>query len=268
MVVNARPRLGSHPLDYLRSRLGLFRGHAHPYFKTNNDAPMPDGAGPIERAFYGHDGRTVHKWHHYLPLYDRYLGPYRQLGRPVRVLEIGVSEGGSLELWRGYFGVGAVIFGIDVDPACAAFDGEHGNRVRIGSQADAGFLRSVVAEMGGVDIVLDDGSHVAADLRASFDTLFPLLAEDGLYVLEDLHTAYWANFGGNYFSRRSGIGLIKTLIDDIHHWYHPHGQKIAVARNSVAGIHVHDSIAFIEKGRRDKAPDKSFRGADAKTGKA
>ncbi len=113
MFVSARPRLGSHPLDYLRSRLGLFRGHAHPYFETNNDAPMPDGAGPIERAFYGHDGRTVHKWHHYLPLYDRYLGSYRQLGRPVRILEIGVSEGGSLELWRGYFGAGAVIFGID-----------------------------------------------------------------------------------------------------------------------------------------------------------
>lgn len=266
--MNAAPRLGTRPLDRLRSRLGLFRGHIHPYFATNNDAPMPDGAGPIEQAFYEHDGRVVHKMHHYLPLYDRYFGPYRQPDRPIRMLEIGVSEGGSLELWRSYFGPTAVIFSVDIDPACAALDGEGDNCVRIGSQADPGFLRSVVAEMGGLDIVLDDGSHVAADLRSSFDTLFPLLADDGLYILEDLQTSYWANFGGGYFSRLSGIGLLKTLIDDIHHWYHPNGQKIDAARNRVAGIHVHDGIAFIEKGRRDKAPDKSFRGGVTKTGKA
>ncbi len=84
------------------------------------------------------------------------------------MLEIGVSKGGSLALWRKALGDRATIFGIDIDPKCAEFDGKFA-KVRIGSQADASFLKSVVDEMGGVDLVLDDGSHVASHQRASFE---------------------------------------------------------------------------------------------------
>lgn len=262
----ARPPLGTRPLDRLRSRLRLFRGGVGEHFTTRNDAPEPADAGPIERAFYRHQGRIVHKWHHYLPLYDRYLAPWR--GKPVRFLEIGVAEGGSLELWRDFFGEAATIFGIDHNPACAVVDGEHGNRVRIGSQDDPRFLRSVVEEMGGVDIVLDDGSHMAAHVRTSFDVLFPLLSADGLYLIEDMHTAYWANFGGNYRSRRSAVGLVKSLVDDIHHWYHPHGRTVAAAQGWVGGVHVHDSLVVIDKRDSRARPEKSFRGTRTLTGKA
>src|SRR5690606_25272310 len=107
----------------------------------------------------------------------------------------------------------------------------------------------VVGEMGGIDIVLDDGSHVAAHQATSFDVLFPLLAEGGLYVVEDLHTAYWREFGGGYRSTQSFVARLKTLIDDMHHWYHRGGRRIAAAADRVAGLHIHDSIAFIEKRR-------------------
>lgn len=266
--MTAKRRLGSRRLDPLLSRLGLFKGGVDRYFDTRDNAVPSATAGPIEIAYHRHTGRMVHKWHHFLPYYDRYFAMYRVPRMKVRMLEIGVSGGGSLELWRGYFGPDAVIFGVDIDPDCARFDGEHGNRVRIGSQADPEFLRSVVAEMGGVDIVLDDGSHVAAHVKASFDTLFPLLTNGGLYVIEDMHTAYWSNYGGSYFSGKSAIGLAKTLIDDIHHWYHPHGQRIAAARDSVAGIHIHDSMVFIEKRLRTAPPDKSRRGGADATRKA
>ena len=43
----------------------------------------------------------------------------------------------------------------------------------IGSQADAAFLESVVAEMGGLDVVLDDGSHRMEHIKASFDGAVP-----------------------------------------------------------------------------------------------
>lgn len=227
--------------------------------------PQP---GPIEAAFFAHRGRIVHKWHHYLPLYDRYFAPYRSgfpagaATRPIRMLEIGVSKGGSLEMWRRYFGPDAVLYGIDIDPACAAFDGEHGNRVRIGSQADPAFLKNVVAEMGGIDIVLDDGSHVADHQNVSFATLFPLLEPGGLYVVEDLHTAYWADFGGGYDNQQSFVGTIKQLIDDLHHWYHRSGQTIAPAAGHVSGLHIHDSVVFIEK-QKVAAPAHSMRGAAA-----
>jgi len=225
--------------------------------QDGSSGPGPD-AGPLERAFFAHRGPVVHKWHHYLPLYDRYFAPFR--GRPVRMLEIGVSKGGSMDLWRDYFGPGASITGIDIEPACAAFDGRNGNRVRIGSQADPAFLRDVIVEMGGADIVLDDGSHVASDQRAAFDALFPLVEDGGLYVVEDLHTAYWRPFGGGYRSTDSFVAQIKTLVDDMHHWYHAAGERVVAAAGHVAGLHIHDSIAFIEK-RKVARPVNSMRGA-------
>lgn len=75
----------------------------------------------FEGIFWSNEGTIVHKWHHYLPIYERYFAPYKSL-KP-RFLEIGVSKGGSLSLWREYFGPDAVIFGIDIDPSCAALTG-------------------------------------------------------------------------------------------------------------------------------------------------
>ena len=157
-----------------------------------------------------------------------------------------MSKGGSLHLWRDYFGPNAIIFGVDIDPACKAFDGEYGS-VRIGSQDDPRFLTSVVEEMGGIDIVLDDGSHVSAHMRTSFDVLFPLLQDDGIYMIEDLHCCYWKEFGGGYRRRGSFIEQIKTMIDDMHHWYHQKGQKINSAKDRIGGIHIHDSLIIVEK---------------------
>ena len=117
----------------------------------------------MDGIFWSHQGPIVHKWHHYLPIYERYFGLYRC--KNPKFLEIGVSKGGSLAIWRTYFSPDATIFGIDIDPACMNSNGEH-RQVRIGSQDDAKFLKSVVKEMGGVDIVLDDGSHFSKDIRA------------------------------------------------------------------------------------------------------
>jgi hypothetical protein len=170
--------------------------------------PSCNLSGTFADIVKSHGGSVIHKWEHYLPLYDRYFGPFRNefvgVGghrRPLRFLEIGVFRGGSLEVWRRFFGPDAVIAGIDIDPACARFDGVAA-MVRIGSQDDPEFLRQVVAEMGGVDAVLDDGSHVASHQRASFGTLFPLLSESGVYMIEDTHTAYWPGWHEGGLRRR------------------------------------------------------------------
>jgi hypothetical protein len=202
--------------------------------------------GELAQLFFATRGRLIHKWPHYLPVYERYFAPWR--GTAVRMLEIGVSGGGSLELWRRYFGPDATIFGVDIDPACADRVSPP-NQVRIGSQADPAFLRQVAAEMGAPDIVLDDGSHVARHQRVSFETLFPLLAEGGLYAIEDLQTAYWADYDGGYRRAGTAIDLVKRLIDDTHGWYHAKATTTP-ARDEVGAIHVHDGIVVIEKRRR------------------
>lgn len=200
--------------------------------------------GDLLRIFAGNEGAIVHKWHHYIPLYDRYFAKFR--GRPVRFLEIGVSKGGSLRMWRQYFGPEAVIFGIDINPDCAAFDGEAA-QVRIGSQDDPKFLADVVAEMGGVDVVLDDGSHVMAHVRATLSALFPKLAPGGVYFIEDMHTAFWKAYGGAYRWPRNIFQEVRSIIDDMHEPYHGRMPRLPGIGPLVSGLHVHDSIVVLEK---------------------
>ncbi len=55
----------------------------------------PTSARTVQAAYFD-------KWIHYFPIYPATSGPYR--GRRVRVLEIGVYRGGSLDMWHWFFG--------------------------------------------------------------------------------------------------------------------------------------------------------------------
>ena len=201
-------------------------------------------SGDLLELFANNKNFLVHKWHHYIPLYERYFSPFR--GRKIRFLEIGVSKGGSLQMWRNYFGQEATIFGIDIDPECLKFSGLAGE-VRIGSQADKKFIESIVREMGGVDVVLDDGSHNMEHIRSSLEYIFPQLSDGGIYMIEDLHSSYWKGFGGGYRNSKNFFGYVMDLVDDMHHWYHRKGLKHPDISKNCSGIHVHDSIVVLEK---------------------
>jgi tetratricopeptide (TPR) repeat protein len=227
----------------------------------------------LERLFWDHQGRLAHKWQHYLAIHDRLLSPFRRgfptpdgLLRPLKFLEIGLWQGGSLQLWRKFLGPEALIFGIDIDPSCRAIDDPDLN-VRIGSQADPAFLLEVAREMGGIDVLIDDGSHVAEHQRTTFDTLFPILSQGGLYIVEDTHTAYWREWGGGYRREGSFIEFAKSLVDDMHVWYHGVGHGVRPSstvgnrgdaarvgsdpvERDVFSVAFFDSIVVIEKQRR------------------
>ena len=198
----------------------------------------------LQKVFCTHRGRTLEKWAHYLDVYERYFAAYRNT--PVKMLEIGVTGGGSLELWRNYFGESATIYGIDINPECAQRVTPP-NQVRIGSQDDPEFLRRTASEMVELDIVLDDGSHFGKHQRVSFEVLFPFVRDGGLYVIEDLHMSYVPGLPeGGYRRKGTGIEYIKRMIDDMHSWYH---QKSALtpAKEQIRAIHIFDSIVVIEK---------------------
>ena len=102
-----------------------------------------------------------------------------------------------------------------------------------------------------LDIVLDNGAHIGRHQWTSFRTLFPLLNEGGVYAIEDLHTSYWPDFEGKTGDPTTGIGLVHALIEDMHAWYHDDDQATP-AKEHVAGIHIFDSMVFIEKGPRER----------------
>lgn len=256
---------------YLPRRVNALRGRGDGLdvhdFMTSLEEARRAGVGDTDLGalFLNHQGRSVFKWTQYLGAYDEQFSPFRDgfaapdgTIRPLRMLEIGVLDGGSLQIWRKYFGPTAIITGVDINPRAAAID-DPDIRVRIGSQDDPEFLRDVVAEMGGVDIVVDDGSHVVAHQRASFEILFPLLSDGGVYAVEDLHTSYWARWGGGYGRTSSFIELSKKLIDDMHGWYHEAGDRVGVgAVTQIPKITFYDSVMFVSKAQRARPTSVQF----------
>src|SRR5688572_18629971 len=155
----------------------------------------PGHPNPLEALFFGHEGRLVHKWHHYLEIYHRHLQAFR--GRSPVLVEIGVFHGGSLEIWKDYFGAGAQIVGIDIDPRCREFEDE-ATTILIGDQGDRGFLAEVRRRVPRIDILIDDGGHHMAQQIATFEELYPHVQPNGVYLCEDMHTSLKAGYGGGY----------------------------------------------------------------------
>lgn len=203
-------------------------------------------------TFYDNTGKDVFKWVHYLPIYEQHFQRY--VNKPLKLLEIGCLHGGSLQMWKRYFGPHAQIVGIDINPACAAH-AEDQIDVRIGSQDDTDFLAKVVAEFGPFDIVIDDGSHVCEHLVASFKALYPHVKDDGLYVAEDLHSNYWDDYGGGLRKPGTFIEHAKALIDELNAYHTRGALDVTRFTNTTASIHFYDSMVFFQKGRLSERRD-------------
>ena len=203
--------------------------------------------------FLINDGRVIHKWVHYFPVYERHLAWFRN--KSVTFLEIGVSKGGSLAMWQRYFGPLARIVGIDIDPRCRQHEAP-GIFVRIGDQSDPQFLQSVVDEFGIPDAVLDDGSHQMDHIAKSFAFLYPRLPKNGVYLVEDLHTAYWPEFGGGVDAPASFINLAKGFIDKLNADHSRGAVAADFITRQTFGISFYDSMVAFEKGDvwRKEAP--------------
>jgi hypothetical protein len=196
--------------------------------------------------FLDHDGHVVYKWKHYFPAYEAHFS--RFVNRPVTMLEIGVSAGGSLQLWKKFFGPHAQIVGIDIDPGCTGLQ-EDQIAVRIGNQSDSAFLASILDEFGQLDIVLDDGSHRMGDIRASFDFLYPRLSPTGVYFVEDLHAAYWADYEGGLRREGTFVEFAKSLIDELNGDWHEGGNGVSDFTRATLSMHFYDSCVVFERGR-------------------
>src|SRR5207237_9558831 len=98
----------------------------------------------LREIFENHNGRLLHKWEIYIDVYDTFFHKYRD--KEIIFLEIGVAHGGSLEMWREYFGDKASIIGVDVNPECNIFE-EESTKIYIGSQADKSFYEELKNEI-------------------------------------------------------------------------------------------------------------------------
>jgi cephalosporin hydroxylase len=201
---------------------------------------------PLEKYFYSNKGRLIHKWLHYFEIYDRHFSRFRK--QSVVILEFGVSHGGSLEMWRSYFGKKALIYGVDIDPRCKKFEDKN-TTILIGDQEDRVFLKSVREKVGPVDIVIEDGGHTMGQQIATFEEIYPAVKQDGVFLIEDLHTSYWKDFGGAYKKPGTFIEYAKNLIDQLNAWHSQDSKKLKVDEftKTTHSMHFYDSIVVFEK---------------------
>lgn len=196
--------------------------------------------------FRANQGRLIHKWLHYFDIYDRHFAPFR--GKPITVLEFGVAQGGSLQMWKNYFGSKARIVGVDIDPRCAKLT-EDRVEVVIGDQDDRDFLRGLGEKLGTVDVLIEDGGHTMTQQIATFEELWPRISNGGVLLMEDLHTSYWSKWGGGYKRPDTFIEYAKDLVDQQHAWHSqdPETFQVDEYTRTIRGMHVYDSIIVFDK---------------------
>jgi hypothetical protein len=198
--------------------------------------------------FQNNKDEFTNKWVHFFPVYERYFKDF--VNKSIVMIEIGVSFGGSLKMWKKYLGPFATIIGIDINPKCIQYEDEQ-CKVRIGSQSDLKFLSGIVNEFGAPDIILDDGSHKQEDMEKTFNFLYPLLNNNGVYIVEDTHACYWERFGGGYKHPASFIEKSKDKIDTLNA-YHIGDDAVTDFTKSIFSIGFYDSMVAFEKRKHGK----------------
>ena len=200
---------------------------------------------PLQRWVENTKGRQVRKYAHYYDIYHRHLKKFR--GQPIVVVEFGVHMGGSAQMWHEYFGSNAMIYGVDILPACKKWD-EPWFKVFIGDQSDRKFLRELAAQIGPIDVVIEDGGHRPEQQIATFELFFPLLKPGGVFLIEDLHTSYWHQYGGGLNRPGTFMEYAKPLTDQLNA-YHSREEtfRVDAFTRSCRSMHFYDSIVVFEK---------------------
>lgn len=207
-------------------------------------------------TIYGSD-----KWgsHWYAKHYQHHFQHLRT--KRINLLEIGVGGfdnprrgGASLRMWKRYFPHGR-IFAIDIFDKSPLQE----DRIKIfrGSQTDPEFLNWVVKQIGDVDIIIDDGSHINEHVLISFDVLFPQLKMGGIYAIEDMQTAYWPHFGGSEDPHYpdSSIALGKRLVDGLN-WEEFFEREPQRFDREIKGLHFYHNLMFIDKDKNEEGSNK------------
>lgn len=179
----------------------------------------PDENATLRELYEAHQGKVSDKWMLYLSEYERLLAPLRRSA--AHMLEIGVQNGGSLEIWARYFPSLRRLVGCDINADCARLTFEDDRvRVVLGDANTDVVDESIAAHCERFDLIIDDGSHRSGDIVKSFCRYFDRVSDGGIYIVEDLHCSYWPAYEGGLFHPTSPMAFFKQLADvpNHEHW--------------------------------------------------
>lgn len=144
-----------------------------------------DKATAFTRTYARPKGFTVH--------YDKLFYPIRN--EKLKVLEIGVAGGESIQMWLEYF-PNSQVCGVDIVQSTNPWNTPGSSPdprywFVHNDQTDVTGWACFLADNGkDWDIVIDDGSHCNDGILTSFASLWPALKPGGFYAVEDLGAGY------------------------------------------------------------------------------
>ena len=207
--------------------------------------------------------KSTDKWSRYFDVYQRYLEKYE--GKNITFIEVGVQNGGSMEMWSKFFGPESKLYGIDIDPKCAELKYDNPNvNIIIGDQESKEFWDTILPSIGPIDVFIDDGGHFIPQQIVTFEKVWNKIKKNGVYICEDTHTSYFQRFNSSYKSQNSFIEYAKDFADILHlkktdQYNSLIGENISnIIRSNenlvkkefahdLSSIHFYDSMIVIEK---------------------
>ena len=182
-------------------------------------------------------GPGVWKWLHYFDVYERHLAKF--VGCAVTVAEVGVYSGGSLSMWRHYFGPACQVHGIDIQEGCKVYEGDR-IKVHVGDQADRAFWKRFRNDVPNLDVLIDDGGHLPLQQSITLEEILLHLRPGGVYICEDIHQL------GNAFS-----ALAHQLADQLNS-FNPlpngvFGTRATPFQAAIHSFHFYPYLLVIEK---------------------
>ena len=136
---------------------------------------------------------------------------------PITILEFGVQNGGSLEIWSRFFNNFKFVIGVDVDSSIALLNFNNENIITIvGDATSVETAELISSRFGSIDVVVDDGSHINTDVIKTFLLNWNVVSEGGFYAIEDTHSSYQQSYGGGFQSKNSIINFFKILVELTH----------------------------------------------------
>ncbi len=221
-----------------------------------NSQKKRERAASFSQAFQRNDKYISFKWNHYLPIYDRILAYLSKQEEPMVILEIGVNNGGSLEIWKQLLPEGSKIYGVDIDEKCNQLQFSDGINFILGDATDPNFIQEHFAHVR-FDIIIDDGSHLSHQVIKSFEQLFLRVKFGGLYIVEDVHTSYFKRYNGGFRAPYSHMEYFKRALDSINLKFIEKEDVERVSQSElnylrrlneeIACISFYDSIIVLEK---------------------
>jgi hypothetical protein len=203
------------------------------------------------------------KWgtHRYAQHYQRHLEHLKN--DTFNLLEIGIGGysragqgGASLRMWKHFF-AGAAIYGMDIQDK--SFVDEERIVTFVGDQSDPDSLRAVADKIGRLDVIIDDGSHLSPHVKTTFETLFPLLADGGIYAVEDTQTSYWPEWQGSEDRNdpATSMSMLKALADGVNYEEYVDADfEPSYSDRNVVAVHFYHNLVIIEKGTNAEGTNK------------